>query len=126
MDADLEIGSNATDCFECHKPLVWVTRSKRLIQGRNVDELHFRCDSCKREYRFREGMLREMKIERDPVAEELAMQEAEIDTVRNRRCSRCGGPLDQFLSTLRDRHENKILKPTSNPGHCAFPFHGTT
>ncbi|MGP8068738.1 MAG: hypothetical protein ACLP5V_02485 [Candidatus Bathyarchaeia archaeon] len=39
-----------------------------------------------------------MKIERDPVAEYIAMHRAEIDTVRNRRCSHCGGPLDDFLT----------------------------
>ncbi len=54
-------------------------------------------------------MLGEMKIERDPVAEELAMQEAEIDTVRNRRCSRCGGPLDRFL-TCDWCHERYIIE----------------
>jgi hypothetical protein len=63
-----------------------------------VYEFDFRCDSCKREYRFRDGKLRELKVERDPVAEHLAMRKAERDAVRNRRCSECGGPLDDWLS----------------------------
>ncbi len=94
----MDIDANSTDCLDCHKPLVWVSRSKRLLQGRDVDELGFRCDSCKREYRFREGRLKELKIERDPVAERMAMHKAEVDTVRNRRCPNCGGPLDEFLA----------------------------
>jgi hypothetical protein len=63
-----------------------------------VYEFDFRCDSCKREYRFRNGTLNGLKIERDPVAEHLAMHEAEIDTFRNRRCPNCGGPLDNWLA----------------------------
>ena len=47
---------------------------------------------------MRDGKLRELKIERDPVAETMAMRRAEIDTVRNRRCTKCGGPLDEFLT----------------------------
>jgi RNase P subunit RPR2 len=76
-----EIESNSTACFDCHKPLIWIGRSKRLHQGRDVYEFEFRCDSCKREYRFRDGKLRELKTERDPVAENLAMLKAEMDVV---------------------------------------------
>jgi len=93
----LEIESNATNCFECDKPLVWISRNKRLHQGRDAYEFDFRCDSCKREYRFMDGKLRQLKIERDPVAEHMAMRKAEIDSVRNRRCPNCGGPLDNWL-----------------------------
>ena len=63
-----------------------------------MEEFGFRCDTCKHEYQFREGRLRELKIERDPVAEELAMHKAEIDVARNCRCRQCGGPLDDFLT----------------------------
>ena len=45
-----------------------------------------------------EEKLKELKIERDPVAEHMAMREAEIDTVRNRRCPHCGGQLDDWLT----------------------------
>jgi len=69
-----------------------------MHQGREVYEFDYRCDSCKREYRFKDGKLRKLKIERDPVAEHLAMRGAEMDTVRNRRCSKCGGPLDEWLA----------------------------
>jgi len=84
--------------------LVWISRSKQLLQGREVEELGFRCDSCKREFRFRESRLKELKSERDPVAEKMAVHKAEIDTVRNRRCPNCGGPLDDFL-TCESCHE---------------------
>ncbi|MGA3108078.1 MAG: hypothetical protein ABSD99_01255 [Candidatus Bathyarchaeia archaeon] len=105
----MEIDHNSTDCLDCHKPLVWISRSKRLLEGRDVDELGFRCDSCKREYRFREGRLKELKIERDPAAERMAMQKAEVDTVRNRRCPHCGGPLDDFL-TCEWCHESYVVE----------------
>jgi len=72
--------------------------SKQLRQGNDVYELDFRCDTCKREYRFGDGELSELKIERDPVAEQLAMRKAEIDAFRNCRCSQCGGPLDDWLT----------------------------
>ena len=61
-------------------------------------EFDFRCGTCKREYRFRDGKLRGLKIERDSVAEHLAMRRAAMDTVRNRRCPSCGGPLDDRLA----------------------------
>jgi hypothetical protein len=93
----LEIESNSTNCFDCHKPLVWMSRSKRLDQSRDVYEFDFRCDSCRSEYRFRNGKLRQLKIERDPVAEHVAMYNAETDSVRNRRCPNCGGPLDNWF-----------------------------
>jgi len=94
----LEIQTNSTNCFDCHKPLVWMSRSKRLDQGREVYELGFRCDSCKREFRFKDGKLEELRTQRNPFAELMAMREAEIDTIRNRRCPHCGGPLDDWLS----------------------------
>ena len=74
-----------------------MSRNKRLLQGRDVYEFNFRCDPCKREYRFRDGELKQLKIERDPIAEHIAMREAEMDSVRNRRCPNCGGPLDNWL-----------------------------
>jgi nitrite reductase/ring-hydroxylating ferredoxin subunit len=75
-----------------------MSRSKRLDQGRDVYEFGFRCDSCKREYRFRDGKLKELKTQRDPFTELMAMRKAEIDTIRNRRCPHCGGPLDDWLT----------------------------
>jgi hypothetical protein len=61
-------------------------------------EFDFCCGTCKREYRFTDGNLKELKIERDPVAEQLAMRKAEIEAFRNCRCSQCGGPLDDWLT----------------------------
>lgn len=94
----MEFESNSTECYECHTPLVWVGRSTRIDQGREVYEFDFRCDTCKREYRFRDGKLEEVKVERNPVAEHMAMHKAELDTARNRRCPQCGGPLDDWLA----------------------------
>ena len=94
----MEFDDNSTECVDCRKPLVWISRIKRLHQGREVHEFDFRCDSCKREFRFRDGKLKELKNDRDPVAEHIAMRQAEIDTVRNQRCPHCGGPLDDWLT----------------------------
>jgi len=63
-----------------------------------VYEFGFRCDSCKREFLFKGGKLRELKPQRDPVAELMAMREAEVGAIRNRRCPHCGGPLDDWLT----------------------------
>jgi hypothetical protein len=58
-----------------------------------VYEFGFECESCKKEYRFREGKFSEILKERDTVAELTAMHNAEIDSALNRRCPECGGPL---------------------------------
>lgn len=92
------VEDSSTKCLACKNPLTWMGTGKRPYQGRDVYELDFRCDSCKREFRFRDGNLKELKVERDAVAEQLAMRRAEIDTVRNRRCLACGGPLDDWLT----------------------------
>jgi MoaA/NifB/PqqE/SkfB family radical SAM enzyme len=61
-------------------------------------ELDFRCEMCRREYRFRDGKLKELKVERDLVAEQRAMRKAAVDAFRGRRCLICGGPLDAWLA----------------------------
>lgn len=61
-------------------------------------EFDFRCDSCKRDFRFRDGKLNELKMPRDTAAEHKAMRKAETDAVRSRRCPQCGGPLDDWLA----------------------------
>jgi len=92
------VEDNSTECLACKNPLTWMGKGKRTHQGRDVYELDFRCDSCKREFRFSDGTLKELKVERDAVAEQLAIRRAEIDKVRNRRCLGCGGPLDDWLT----------------------------
>jgi hypothetical protein len=88
---------HSTKCRDCTNPLTWTAIGKRLLQGSDVYELDFRCESCKREYRFTDGRLKELKIERDPVAEQLAIRQAEINAFRGCRCPWCGGPLDAWL-----------------------------
>ena len=92
------IEERTTKCRDCNNPLTWTAIGKRLRQGSDVYELDFRCETCKREYRFTDGTLKELKIERDPVAEQLAMRKAEIDAFRGCRCPKCGGPLDGWLT----------------------------
>ena len=92
------IEDSSANCRGCHNPLTWVGLSKRSGQNSVVYELDFRCEKCKCEYQFRDGKLRELKVERDPVAEKLAIRQAEIDAFRNSRCINCGGPLDDWLT----------------------------
>ena len=49
-----------------------------------------------------------LTTERDPVAEDMAMRRAEIDTVRKRRCPNCGGPLDDWLACAWCRERYSI------------------
>jgi len=72
--------------------------SKRVDQDRDEYEFGFLCDSCKREFRFKDRKLEELKTQRDPFAELMAMREAEISAIRNRRCPHCGGSLDDWLT----------------------------
>jgi hypothetical protein len=90
----LDLENNSTNCAHCQIPLVWTSRTKRWINRKEVDEFQFHCQSCKREYRYREGRLSEILKERDIVAEHKAMDYAEIESASRRRCSECGGPLN--------------------------------
>ena len=91
------VEDSSVNCRCCCNPLAWIGLTKRLQQSSVVYELNFRCDTCKREYQFRDGKLKELQAERDLVAEQLAMLKAEIDAFRSRRCPKCGGPLDDWL-----------------------------
>jgi hypothetical protein len=111
----MPIEDQSVKCRSCRNPLTWAGMSKRFHQTREVHELDFRSQSCKRKYLLIDGTLTELKVERDAVAEQLAIREAEIDTVRNRRCSVCGGPLDDWLTCdwCRERYsaDNGELVP---------------
>ena len=61
----LEIELNSTDCVYCIKPLVWINRTKKLVNGSEVYEFDFRRDPCKGEYQFRDGKLNEKPIAND-------------------------------------------------------------
>ena len=92
------IEDQSVKCRSCSNPLTWAGMSQRIHQSREVYALDFRCDSCEREYRFIDGKLKELKVERDLVAEQIEMRKAEINTFRSRRCLSCGGPLGDWLT----------------------------
>jgi hypothetical protein len=94
------IEDQTTKCPHCHckESLNWESHVKRWKDGREVDEFSFSCWKCSREYLFRDGELKELGVERDPVGAQLAMLRAEMDAFRGRRCLQCGGTLDDWLT----------------------------
>jgi len=72
---------------------VWLSRTRRWLEDRQVDEFDFRCNICKVEYRFSDGKLRLKEPKRDLYAEALAVRHAEVDAGLTRRSPECGGPL---------------------------------
>ena len=92
------IEDQSTKCRSCSNPLTFVGMNRRLQQGSDLYELDFRCEKCKREHHFTDAKLKELKVERDPVAEQIAMRKAELDAFHGCRCPKCGGPLDYWLT----------------------------
>jgi len=63
----------STKCPSCKTSLTWKSHIKRWDQGRLVDEFTFRCESCKREYEFKDDKVVEKKRGRDQLAESEAI-----------------------------------------------------
>src|SRR3990172_9216588 len=83
----------STKCPNCKTSLTWKSHVKRRDQGRLVDEFTFRCESCKREYEFKDDKVLEKKRGRDPIAESQALDRSLRLAAMNRRCDNCGGPI---------------------------------
>jgi Zn finger protein HypA/HybF involved in hydrogenase expression len=52
-----------------------------------------RCESCKREYDFKDDKVVEIKRGRDLIAESQALDRSLRLAAMNRRCDNCGGPM---------------------------------
>ena len=88
-----------TECQHCRKKkLVLISHVRTTERDKEAYVSTLQCDLCHREYTLRDGKVTEKREERDPVAELIATREAEIGPIRNRRCPRCGGPLDDWLT----------------------------
>ena len=87
------IEDQSTNCPNCKKPLTWKSIIKHWEQGKLVDEFSFSCESCKREYQFKEGQLIEKRPLQDPLVETLAIKGGQQQVAVNRRCLQCGGPI---------------------------------
>jgi len=90
--------TNSDKCPKCKGSLTLLSHRRRFEKSAQTYEFEFRCDSCQREYQFIDGKLEDLKKKRDLVGEHVAVRKVEIITIRNRRCSHCGGPLDDFLT----------------------------
>jgi C4-type Zn-finger protein len=58
MIGTLALGTDL-ECQYCHKPLVWISETKRWSNVGEVYEYSFGCESCRRQYQFTDGKLRE-------------------------------------------------------------------
>jgi C4-type Zn-finger protein len=51
------IEDQSTKCPNCQKPLTWLSHVKRFPQPEAIHEFNFRCESCNREYQFKNNQL---------------------------------------------------------------------
>ena len=83
----------STKCPNCQSPLTWLSHDVRFEKPREIHEFNFRCEHCRREYRFKDGELLTKGHERDLNAESESMKPLELQDGLSRRCSQCGGPI---------------------------------
>jgi len=93
----------STKCPNCRNNLTWMSHIKRWEQTRQVHEFQFQCESCKREYLFKDDQIIEKRPNRNPIAETIAIQQSQLQDAINRRCLNCGGPITNAhgVSALR-------------------------
>jgi hypothetical protein len=87
------VEDQSTKCPNCQKPLTWLSHVKRYPQPEAIHEFNFRCDSCNREYQFKDNHLTEKAHERNLGREDEAVRHTELENGINRRCTDCGGPI---------------------------------
>lgn len=87
------IEDQSTKCPKCKNALTWKSHERIWTKDREVHQFTFRCDSCNREYLFKDNGIIEKTNVRDPVAESTAIRHGEIEAALARRCLECGGPL---------------------------------
>jgi DNA-directed RNA polymerase subunit RPC12/RpoP len=85
------IEDQSTKCPNCKHPLTWLSHVKRCPQPEAIHEFNFRCDSCNREFQFKEGQLHEKAHERNLGREDEVARHSELEIGINRRCPDCGG-----------------------------------
>jgi ribosomal protein S27AE len=90
----MRIEDQSTKCPNCKQPLTWLSHVKRYSQPEAIHEFNFRCDSCKREYQFKDDQLIEKALQRNLGLEDEAIKQSDLQTGINRRCPECGGPIN--------------------------------
>jgi ribosomal protein S27AE len=100
--SDVLVERQLTKCPNCKNSLTWQSHVKRWEKSRQVQEFTFLCQTCNREYLFKDDKIVEKRPRRDPFVEELAIQNVQFLDATNRRCPQCGGPItNPYGSTLR-------------------------
>ena len=84
---------DSTKCPTCKNPLTWQSHITRSEQAGEVHEFTFRCESCRREYCYKNHELTEKQPKGDPAADALAVEHGQLLAAINRRCPNCGGPI---------------------------------
>jgi C4-type Zn-finger protein len=74
------IEDQSTKCPNCKQPLTWLSHVKRYPQPEAIHEFNFRCESCSREYQFKEGQLGEKALEGN-----LGVEDEESNTAASER-----------------------------------------
>jgi len=88
------IESNRTRCPQCLKPLAWKSHVKKWSKDGYIDEFTFQCTPCQREYMFKDDEVSELREERDPNAERIAIERLQVqEATANRLCPKCGSQL---------------------------------
>ena len=101
LKQDMIIEDQSSKCPNCKTSLTWKSHVKRWELGREAHEFTFSCESCKREYQFKDDRIIEKRPDKDPLAEALAIQHSQLYDAINRRCLNCGGPITNGGLALR-------------------------
>jgi uncharacterized protein with PIN domain len=92
------IEDQSTKCPKCKNPLTWKSHEKIWTKEREVHQFIFACDSCNREYLFKDDEIIEKTLGWNPVAETAAIHHGQIEAALHRRCLECGGPLKNGIT----------------------------
>ena len=57
---------------------MWIDHVKLSEHGREIDEFNFSCDSCKRQYQFKDDQIIEKRLRRDPTRQ---MKESKLISI---------------------------------------------
>jgi Zn finger protein HypA/HybF involved in hydrogenase expression len=87
------VEDKSTKCPKCNNALTLKSYQKIWTKQREVHQFSFTCNSCNREYLFKDDVIIEKMQSRDSVAESAAIRQGEIEAALARRCLECGGPL---------------------------------
>jgi len=83
----------SVNCVRCQGRLILESHEEIWVGPEFKHAFTFQCESCKRKYWVRDGIIRPKEDKPDPVAQAVAIRRAEHEAVRTRRCISCGGPV---------------------------------